>query len=89
MPSLRFMLSLTNCQIKPDYPTSNFTARKVKDEIAFPPCEKCDNKKTCSSKKLACKAYAVWVDSRIPNPEDSRVPNQATYNRLFANKHLI
>ena len=65
------------------YPTSTYVPRKTSDTVASAPCENCSNQGICMRKKLACQHFAVWMDSRVPKPGHSKIPNRGIYNRIF------
>lgn len=62
---------------------NGYIPRSMKDTVAMPPCETCLNKEKCRIHLLACKQYAIWIDSRVPTKYDSKIPNKSIYNRLF------
>lgn len=60
--------------------------RRIKEEIAVAPCDTCSNNVMCESKQLACRYYAMWVNSRTPKATHSKEPNKTIYNQLFNGK---
>lgn len=79
MSTLQFLHSLQPSRME----DSVYIPRKTADTVASAPCETCDNATKCAQEHLACRHFAVWMDSRVPNKSHSKVPNKEIYRRLF------
>lgn len=60
-----------------------YVPRKTNDVVAKPPCNGCGDQDKCMREKLACRTFAVWMDSRVPKETHSKIPNSQIYKKIF------
>lgn len=78
---------LMDLKTEPLYQDGYVARKGTPFEVSIPPCETCANYNKCKNEFLACRLYAVWMNSQRPDEKKhSKIPNRRTYKRLFGSQ---